>query len=349
MGMIYKRLYSALLAGEKAALVTTLAGSGSQKNLLTGREAEELSLPSPLPRDSLILRREPDSLVVENFTPRARLVVFGGGHIALAVAPLARALDFDLVVYDDRPAFCSPARFPQARETVCQSFLDVGRHLKVRAGDYVVIATRGHRHDEDCLRFVLAGTDPFYKGMIGSKRRVGIVRKEMLREGFPPERLETLRSPIGLSIGAVTPAEIAVSILAEIVQARRRAERDKGRGSVEAFPDMDLLRFLASERREGCSLVTVVETRGSTPRKSGAQMAVFFDNRSVGSIGGGCAEAGVMGVARSVIGTGKWCLERVDLTDSAEEDGMVCGGWMEILIDDLPPSAGRTDGESKSA
>jgi xanthine dehydrogenase accessory factor len=338
MGIIYKQLYSALLAGQQATLVTTLGERSTKKSLYLDSVAQEFTQTSKFMPNSLRLDQGLTSQIMEIFTPKPRLIVFGGGHIASALAPLATALDFDLVIYDDRPTYSSPARFPMARQTICQSFLEVDKYLTIRSSDYVVIATRGHRHDEDCLRFVLTGVEPFYQGMIGSKRRVAIVRKEMLNENFLASRLEKLHSPIGLPIGAVTPAEIAISILAEIVQQRCATEREKGRGSLEAFPDMNLLHYLASERPESAALLTVIATQGSTPRKAGAQMASFFDNRTIGSIGGGCAEAGLMGQARSIIGSGSYVIERIDLTDSAEEDGMVCGGWMEVLIDDLPPN-----------
>jgi xanthine dehydrogenase accessory factor len=100
---------------------------------------------------------------------------------------------------------------------------------------------------------------------------------------------------------------------------------------------MDLMAWLAAEpsTEGGAALVTVTFTTGSTPRKAGAKMAVLFDGRTVGSVGGGCAEAGLITAAREIMGTGGHLEIGVDLTDSAEEDGMVCGGRMEALIEDL--------------
>jgi xanthine dehydrogenase accessory factor len=273
--------------------------------------------------------------MTEPFSPRPRLVVFGGGHITLALAPMAAMMDFELVIYDDRPAFSSPARFPMADRTICDSFETIGANLAFTPRDYVVITTRGHRHDEDCLKYVLEGPEPFYTGMIGSRRRVAIVKRQFLDNNFDQRRIEGLNSPIGLAIGAVTPPEIAVSILAQIIQKRRENEARRGRGELEVFADMSLLRFLASPRDTKLALVTVVGSKGSTPRRAGAKMAVFFDGRTMGSIGGGCSEAAVITKAREVIGTGGYELATVDLTDTAEEDGMVCGGHMEVLIECL--------------
>ncbi|MDR0355402.1 MAG: XdhC family protein [Deltaproteobacteria bacterium] len=337
MDALYKKLYEGLLSGRETRLTTTFSRSGTKKELEQIDDAASSAV-SGTRENSLILRNEPELTVMERFNPAPRLIVFGGGHITSSLAPMAVSMDFELFVYDDRPAFASPARFPMARETFCEPFSDIARHLTLLSSDYVVITTRGHKHDEECLKFVLDQKEPFYAGMIGSKRRTAIVKKGLLAENGSPERLARLRSPIGLDIGAVTPPEIAVSILAEIVQIRRRVEKEKGLGCLEVYADMNLMRHLAADRSEGEAVITVIATSGSTPRKAGAKMAAFFDNRTIGSIGGGCAEAEILGQARSIIGTGGHLVQRVDLTDKAEEDGMVCGGWMDVLIEDLPPT-----------
>jgi xanthine dehydrogenase accessory factor len=207
----------------------------------------------------------------------------------------------------------------------------------------VVIVTRGHRHDTLCLRGVLRGPLPHYIGMIGSRRRVAIVRKQLVDEGFPPADIAKLYSPIGLRIGAVTPQEISISILAEIVRHRRKGPAWASEAAGEApqaagVSDIELVTWLADEKNDADALITVVGTRGSTPREAGAKMAVSYEGASVGTIGGGCAEAGIVQDARSVIRNGGYSLKTVDLTDSAEEDGMVCGGSMTILIEALRPA-----------
>jgi xanthine dehydrogenase accessory factor len=221
--------------------------------------------------------------------------------------------------------------------TFCDSFDSIGLHLTVAPNDLLVIVTRGHKHDLECLDFALAGEEPFYLGMIGSRRRVAIIRQNLKSRGVDPERLARVHAPIGLDIGAVTPEEIALSILAETVQVRRFRERDRGLGRQEDYADLSLVGWLAEEGPppEGAALVTVSRTSGSTPRKAGAKMAVMFDGRIVGSIGGGCAEAGVIAAARELIGRGGHSVMTVDLTDRAEEDGMVCGGSMDLLLEDL--------------
>jgi xanthine dehydrogenase accessory factor len=171
--------------------------------------------------------------------------------------------------------------------------------------------------------------------MIGSRRRVAIVRKEMADKGYPPEITAKLHSPIGLSIGAVTPEEISISILAEVIQEKRAA----GTYSGEGYADMDLIGWLAGqaddESAEPAAVVTVISAQGSTPREAGAKMAVLSDGRLIGTIGGGCAEAEVIRDAIDVARNGGCLFKTADMTDSAEEDGMVCGGSMELLIESI--------------
>jgi len=167
--------------------------------------------------------------------------------------------------------------------------------------------------------------------MIGSKRRVAIVKKQLEEE--TGEKLDRLHAPIGLKIGAVTPEEIAVSILAEVICNMRLGTQSSSEPWRFISPDMSLLRALAGNRGEPAALATVTGTDGSTPCEAGAKMLVLPHGQIVGSIGGGCAEAEVMQKAADIIQNGGFCLMEVDLTDSAEEDGMVCGGTMSVMIE----------------
>ena len=155
-----------------------------------------------------------------------RLILCGGGHVSLEVAHIAQRLEFELAVIDDRPEFASPERFPMAARVVCAPFLKALDALGSRESDYYVILTRGHAHDRDCLEHVLRGKYA-YAGMIGSRTKVAAVKAALEAAGIAREILDGVHSPIGLSIGAQTPAEIAVSIAAELVQERAR----RGRGN----------------------------------------------------------------------------------------------------------------------
>ncbi|MDR3254084.1 MAG: XdhC family protein [Synergistaceae bacterium] len=330
MENLFARLFDILKNGEDAVLITTCGPDGIAKTLRTGGELAEWA-GRGRGNDSLFLERgEGKAVIIERFLPRPRMIIFGGGHVSLPLSRMASMLDFDVTVFDDRPAFASVERFPWASEVICDGFENAAR-LSIRASDYAVIVTRGHRHDQDCLRAVFSGEAPFYMGMIGSRRRVAVVRGQMNDEGYDPALVERLHAPIGLSIGAVTPEEISVSILAEVISEKRSAGPAR---QGENYADMALMEWLAC-REEKAALVTVLSTSGSTPRESGAKMVVQRDGRTIGSIGGGCAEAGVIRAALDLMERGRWRIKNVDMTDSAEEDGMVCGGSMETLIEGL--------------
>mgnify|MGYP002571802803 CR=1 FL=1 len=150
-----------------------------------------------------------------------RLILCGGGHVSLEVAHIARRLEFELVVIDDRPGFASRDRFPMAGQVVCAPFLEALDALGSRESDYYVILTRGHAHDRDCLEHVLRGKYA-YAGMIGSRTKVAAVKAALEAAGIAREILDGVHSPIGLPIGAQTPAEIAVSIAAEMILHRAK-------------------------------------------------------------------------------------------------------------------------------
>jgi xanthine dehydrogenase accessory factor len=283
---------------------------------------------------------EPALTVVEHYLPKPRMVILGGGHIALALARMAKLTDFSVMIFDDRPSFANSDRFPEADEVICDDFSRVMERVKVRSSDYVVIVTRGHKHDTECLEGVLSGVLPAYTGMIGSLRRVAIVRKQLEEAGYDKALLDGVHSPIGLDIAAVTPAEIALAILAEIVQVKR-AGFDKS--SVHApgvhgceinlTCDTQIAEWLARHGDETDALLTILTSRGSVPRETGAKMATSYEGRTAGTIGGGCAESDVMQDARTVIREGGWMMKTIDMTDSAEDDGMVCGGSMTVIIE----------------
>lgn len=157
----------------------------------------------------------------EFLAPQPSLLIAGGGHVGQAVARLAHWAGFDVTVVDDRPAFADPALYPQGVHTRCGDIpTEVARFAKDE-NTYIVIVTRGHRHDgvvlKECIHAPAA-----YLGMIGSKRKVHIIRKGFIEEGIAaPETFDRVRSPMGLDIGSVTVEEIAVSIVAELVAVRR--------------------------------------------------------------------------------------------------------------------------------
>ncbi len=283
------------------------------------------------------------TVMVDPYLPSPELVILGGGHIALPLSKLGKLLGYRVAVVDDRPEFASQARFPEADRVICCSFEAIAEKLDFGPRSSVVIVTRGHQHDLDCLRQVMA-FPLAYLGMIGSRRRIRMVRQQLAEEGFPERRLDAVHMPIGLDIGAQTPEEIAVSIAAELIMDRRGgasrtlASGTPGAGDSEMPSSRDweiLQRAVDSAGGEiPAALATVVRTRGSTPRKAGARMLVYRDGRSFGTIGGGCGESEVRREAFNVIDDSSPRLFRVALdADTAAAEGMVCGGLMEVFID----------------
>ncbi|MFN8471566.1 MAG: XdhC family protein [Anaerolineae bacterium] len=175
-------------------------------------------------RSGMVRAATPDgdvSVYVEIQARAPRLIIVGAGHIAAPLARLAKQLDFHVTVLDDRPAFANRARFPDADRIVVDYFQPALRALDLDRQTYIVLVTRGHQHDVESLIAVL-DRPTAYIGMIGSARRVRAVFELLEREmGIDPQRLDKVYSPIGLDIGAETPAEIAVAIMAEIVKVRR--------------------------------------------------------------------------------------------------------------------------------
>ncbi len=158
----------------------------------------------------------------------SRLHVFGAGHVGAALVGLASAAGFECHVYDDRPDLATREHLPQAMSVTCGSFNELAAAAAIGPRDSVVVLTHGHAHDETVLLAVLTrDVQPAYVGCIGSARKAALAREHLVAAGVPQERVDAVAMPIGLAIGAVTPAEIALAIVAQLV--RRRAER-RGEG-----------------------------------------------------------------------------------------------------------------------
>lgn len=153
--------------------------------------------------------------------PAPRLVIAGAGHISRILADLAVRLGFHTSVIDDRPSLLTTERFPPPVRAVTGEIAATLRDWPIDASTYLVIVTRGHRHDQAALEAVLA-SPAAYVGMIGSRRKIEVIFGELRRRGARPEDLARVHAPIGLDIGAVTTEEIALSIAAQLTQVRRR-------------------------------------------------------------------------------------------------------------------------------
>lgn len=158
---------------------------------------------------------------LEVFRRAPRLVIFGGGHIALPLARLGKGVGMRVAVIDDRPEFANAERFPEVDEIheACGGY--ARSDIPLEHDDFVVIVTRCHQTDEACLRTVLGeDREPAFTGVVASRRKAKVLLARLAQEGFTRERLEEIRTPIGVDIGAETPEEIAVSILAEVLAVR---------------------------------------------------------------------------------------------------------------------------------
>ena len=160
---------------------------------------------------------------VEPVLPVPVLYLFGAGHVAYNVYKVAKLAGFDPVVVDDRESYANAERFPEAREVIAEDFDQAMAKITPNENSYIVIVTRGHRDDMRVLRWAVQ-TEARYVGMIGSKRKVITIYKELEKEGVSPQLFEKVMAPIGLEIGAVTPEEIAVSIVAEMIGCKRNED-----------------------------------------------------------------------------------------------------------------------------
>ena len=152
----------------------------------------------------------------------ARLLICGAGHIALPLARFANDVGFSVTVLDDRSDFAHPSRFPDCT-TITENFSIALRDISLGPSTYVVIITRGHEHDVDCLMEILP-RQVAYVGLIGSRRRVSFVLQGLEEKGFSRERLKDVFTPIGIPLGAESPEEIALSIVSELVCVHRKGK-----------------------------------------------------------------------------------------------------------------------------
>jgi xanthine dehydrogenase accessory factor len=171
---------------------------------------------------------------VEPVLPAPAAFIFGAGHISKSLAQVAALAGFTAVVIDDRESFANRERFPEAAEVHAGEYEEILPRLGVNEASFVIIVTRGHRDDMRVLRLV-APTPARYVAMVGSKRKVLNVVRELEKEGVPREALERIHAPMGLDIGAESPEEIAISVVAEMIAVRRRAASDWRALSMSVF------------------------------------------------------------------------------------------------------------------
>jgi len=170
--------------------------------------------------DQMLCGGEMD-IFIEPILPQPTLYIFGAGHISLSISKIAKMVGFRVVVIDDRAEFANPERFPEADEIVAEDFSAAFSRLKINNASYIAIVTRGHQFDEKVLEWAVK-TEARYIGMIGSKKKNEVIFAHLQSKRISEDILEQVHTPIGLDIGAETPEEIAVSIMAELITIKRQ-------------------------------------------------------------------------------------------------------------------------------
>jgi xanthine dehydrogenase accessory factor len=233
-GSVPREVGAKMLIKENGSFIGTIGGGGVELNtidtaLMVIKEGKPRLLHFDLSgkgeKASMICGGQLDVLI-EPILPSETLYLFGAGHISEITAKIAKMLGFRIIVIDPRPDYNNKDRFPDAQLHIVDEYESAFPKLNIKSDGYAVIFTTGHLFDELCLHFAI-GTGAKYIGMIGSKKKVADIKERLFKKGASKKKLELVYSPIGIKIGAQTPAEIAVSILAEIIMVRRQ-ENQKG-------------------------------------------------------------------------------------------------------------------------
>ncbi|MBI4284780.1 MAG: XdhC family protein [Chloroflexi bacterium] len=218
-----------MLIKQDGSFIGTVGGGGVEKNVL--RKAMEIMGAREPQVVHFDLTGKPESVgtcggqmdvLLEPVLAPETVYIFGAGHISQPTAAIAKMLDFRVIVIDPRPEFNNSDRFPTADACIVEDYAQACPKLSVDEDSYIVICTPGHVTDEPCLKFAV-GSKAKYVGMMGSRRKILEVKERMVQQGVPRELLDKIHAPIGVDIGAETPAELAVSIVAEIIKVRRMA------------------------------------------------------------------------------------------------------------------------------
>ena len=298
----------------------------------TGEVNEELKTQITETPQSGIYEIEGQKFFIEHLKRQAHLVICGGGHVSQQVIELAGKVGFHVTVLEDRPYFADRAREAGADLVLCDAFEKSLQGIAGTPDTYFLVVTRGHRFDRACLEQILK--KPYaYVGMMASRGRSALLKKQMAGDGFDRKALDEMHTPVGLSIHAETPEEIAVSIVAELIQIKNQTKKTAGYDSL-------LMEYLTGVKEPGQPkvLATIIARRGSAPRSIGTKMLVLGDGRIIGTIGGGCMESEVQHQCLRLIHDGdrKGRIFKVDMTVSeAEEEGLVCGGTIQVFLEVL--------------
>ena len=242
-----------ILVREDGSMIGTIGGGCVEAEVWTAaREVIETEKPRRLTfnlgqdaayDNGLICGGQLDVLV-EPVLPIPHAFIFGAGHISKGLSKIATLAGFATVVVDNRDSFANAERFPEAAAVHAAEYEEIFPSLAINENSYVIIVTRGHRDDMRILKLVI-GTPARYIAMIGSKRKVIGVIRELEKEGIAPAVFQRIHAPMGLDIGAVTPEEIAIAVTAEMIAVRRSAASNWRSLSMSVFANESLPAALA--------------------------------------------------------------------------------------------------------
>ena len=269
-----------------------------------------------------------EMLFLETVGKEDRMVICGAGYVGSALAKLSVFAGIHTILLEDRKDFADRAKETGAKEIICRPFDKAIRDLTEEANTAYVVMTRGHAYDEKCL-LEIAKKESYYVGMMGSKTRSAMMREELRLAGVSAEWINRLHAPIGLSIGAQTPEEIAVAVLAQILSERSRVGNPL-RAGYEVFRQA----LTCLKEGERFVLATILERLGSAPRKEGTHFIVGESGQCFGTIGGKL-EADIVQAAMEMMTHGvRIRIESSDLNNrDAAEEGLVCGGQVRVLME----------------
>jgi xanthine dehydrogenase accessory factor len=220
------------LLGRRLALTRSASGDAALHGSLGSPDLDAAAggllreaIDAPRTRDGLRtidVGGRPVEVYLEVRWPVQELIIVGAGHIARPMAHVGSLLGFRVTVLDDRPDFATRERFPTAERVIKGDFSDPFADIRLHERSHILLVTRGHKYDYECLiRALRADPPPAYIGMIGSRRRVRATYVQLVEEGFSMDLIDRIHAPVGLDVGAETPEEIAVAVAAELVMVRR--------------------------------------------------------------------------------------------------------------------------------
>lgn len=335
----FKEIQGVLQNGGRGLVLSSLDEERGDKVILSGKEIVWRNEGCRLKKEELenqrlqeLMQCEQSQVVeldgvrwlLEILKPEARLIICGAGHVALACLRMAKLLGMDVTVLEDREEYAQAAEEAGADRVICKPFREAIRELENTDNCKYLVMTRAHKMDQDCLEEIFR--KPYsYVGMLGSPKKIAALRSNLVQAGIEEVHFEKLHSPVGLEIGAKTPAEIGVSVMAELIQLQNSGEEEASSYSRE------MLGRQALHPAAGI-LCTLVDNGGGSPRNPGTKMLVYSQENRIGTIGGGVLEGTAIreavkmleeGMERKIIHSG------VDGNDS----GMACCRNAEVLLE----------------